>query len=336
MTSAALLLAHLMISPPSFEGLKPGERARGRRHQALLVPAGQVHAWAARPSEPERRPGEDQVEVTLTRGFWMGKYEVTQGQWKRVVGKLPGELTAELPEGDDLPVGNVNFAEAEAFCRKLTELAAQSGDLPDGLGVPAADRGPVGVRLPGRDDDGHRVRRQAQQQAGELQGQAVQRGPSRGRRWAGGQGRQLPGQRLGPARHARQHLRVVPGLVSPEAARRRRPRPARPRRRPEPDGTSRGRGGAAPGPTTAGPAGRPSGCGSSRSGGTTTSASASWRSGRRRARQGTGRLAAPSSANSCGNFLGVRSFRRTLKRLSHRSDFRALQARPLTDVVGTT
>ena len=32
-------------------------------------------------------------------------------------------LTAELPEGDDFPVGNVNFAEAESFCRRLTELA---------------------------------------------------------------------------------------------------------------------------------------------------------------------------------------------------------------------
>ena len=30
------------------------------------------------------------VDVTLTKGFWMGKYEVTQGQWKRVAGKLPG------------------------------------------------------------------------------------------------------------------------------------------------------------------------------------------------------------------------------------------------------
>ena len=40
------------------------------------------------PNEPERRPGEDQVEVTLTRGFWMGKYGVTQAQWKRIVGEL--------------------------------------------------------------------------------------------------------------------------------------------------------------------------------------------------------------------------------------------------------
>jgi formylglycine-generating enzyme required for sulfatase activity len=81
-------------------------------------------------SEPERRPDETQVEVTLTKGFWMAKFEATQGQWKRVMGELPGPSTAELPTGDDLPVGNVNFAEAEAFCWKLTELGRQSGELP--------------------------------------------------------------------------------------------------------------------------------------------------------------------------------------------------------------
>jgi formylglycine-generating enzyme required for sulfatase activity len=84
------------------------------------------------PTEVERRPDEQQVRVTLTNGFWMGKYEVTQGQWKQVLGKLPGEITAELPEGDRFPVGNVNFAEAEAFCRRLTGLAREAGDLPAG------------------------------------------------------------------------------------------------------------------------------------------------------------------------------------------------------------
>lgn len=82
-------------------------------------------------TEPERRPGEDQVEVTLTRGFWIAKFETTQGQWKRIVGELPGAHTAELPAGDDYPVGNVNFAEAESFCAKLTELAHRAGELPD-------------------------------------------------------------------------------------------------------------------------------------------------------------------------------------------------------------
>jgi formylglycine-generating enzyme required for sulfatase activity len=82
------------------------------------------------PGEPERRSDEAQVEVTLTKGFWMCKYEVTQGQWTRVVGKLPGELTAAGGEGNDFPVYNVNYAEAVGFCRKLTETGHASGDLP--------------------------------------------------------------------------------------------------------------------------------------------------------------------------------------------------------------
>jgi sulfatase modifying factor 1 len=62
----------------------------------------------------------------------MAKYETTQGLWKRVVGDLPGKLTDELPADDDLPVGNVNFFEAETFCNKLTELGRLSRSFPEG------------------------------------------------------------------------------------------------------------------------------------------------------------------------------------------------------------
>ena len=115
--------------PASFLGSRGGDEREVAGIEMCWCPAGRFIMGSPR-SEPERRPGEDQVEVTLTRGFWMSKYEATQGEWKRVMGMLPGELTAELPAGDDLPVGNVNFAEAEAFCRKLTELGRQAGDLP--------------------------------------------------------------------------------------------------------------------------------------------------------------------------------------------------------------
>ncbi len=116
--------------PSAFTGSKAGVEREVAGSKLCWCPPGKF-TMGSPPGEPERRPGEDQVEVTLTNGFWVGKYEVTQGQWKRVVGKLPGELTAELPEGDDYPVGNVNFAEAEAFCQKLTELARQGGELPE-------------------------------------------------------------------------------------------------------------------------------------------------------------------------------------------------------------
>jgi formylglycine-generating enzyme required for sulfatase activity len=117
------------ISP--FAGSRGGEQREAVGIQLCWCPPGKF-TMGSPPDEPERRPDEDQVAVTLTKGFWMAKYETTQGQWKRVVGKLPGPLTAELPEGDDYPVGNVNFAEAEAFCQALTELGRRKGDLPPG------------------------------------------------------------------------------------------------------------------------------------------------------------------------------------------------------------
>jgi formylglycine-generating enzyme required for sulfatase activity len=115
--------------PVSFRGVRAGQERQVDAITLCWCPAGHFTMGSPR-SEPERRPGEDQVEVTLTRGFWMAKYEVTQGQWKRVVGALPGPFTAELPAGDDLPVGNVNFAETEEFCRQLTARGRQAGVLP--------------------------------------------------------------------------------------------------------------------------------------------------------------------------------------------------------------
>lgn len=117
------------VVPSAFNGSRAGDERELVGIRLCWCPSGRFTMGSPR-CEPERRPGEDQVVVTLTKGFWMAKYEATQGDWKRVIGKLPGDLTAELPEGNDFPVGNVNFAETEAFCRKLTELGRQSGTLP--------------------------------------------------------------------------------------------------------------------------------------------------------------------------------------------------------------
>lgn len=113
----------------SFRGAKAGAERTVDGLPLCWCPPGRF-VMGSPPGEPERRAGEDQVAVTLTRGFWMAKWETTQGQWTRVLGKLPGPVTAELPAGDDLPVGNVNFAETEAFCRALTERARRSDGLP--------------------------------------------------------------------------------------------------------------------------------------------------------------------------------------------------------------
>ena len=116
-------------SPRDISGHGAGEEKLIAGVKLCWCPAGTFIMGSPR-WEPERRPDEDRVKVTLTRGFWIAKFETTQGVWKRVVGNLPAAPTDDLPAGDDLPVGNVNFAEVEAFCVKLTELARRSGELP--------------------------------------------------------------------------------------------------------------------------------------------------------------------------------------------------------------
>jgi formylglycine-generating enzyme len=113
----------------AFGGSKVGEEREIAAVKLCWCPPGRFRMGSP-PNEPERRADEGPVEVTLTKGFWMGKYEVTQGQWKRVMGEFPHKQ----PEGkgDDFPVVEVNYGEAEAFCLKLTELARKRGNLAHG------------------------------------------------------------------------------------------------------------------------------------------------------------------------------------------------------------
>lgn len=53
-------------------------------------------------------------------GFYIGKYEVTQRQWQAVMGSLP-RLEAKF-RGDDLPVVNVSWRDAEKFCETLSQM----------------------------------------------------------------------------------------------------------------------------------------------------------------------------------------------------------------------
>lgn len=52
-------------------------------------------------------------QVTLTKGFWIGRTEVTQAQWLSVMGDNPSRF-----KGEDLPVETVSWNDAKKFCRK--------------------------------------------------------------------------------------------------------------------------------------------------------------------------------------------------------------------------
>ncbi|MBR5161947.1 MAG: caspase family protein, partial [Thermoguttaceae bacterium] len=61
--------------------------------------------------------GDDKHEVTLTKGFWMMETEVTQKQWKAVMGSNPSKF-----KGDDLPVETVLWNDCQDFCEECTQF----------------------------------------------------------------------------------------------------------------------------------------------------------------------------------------------------------------------
>ena len=65
-------------------------------------------------------------EITLTRGFYLGKYEVTQEQYEAIMGTNPSRST----KAPDCPVDNVSEADALAFCTKLAEKTGREARLP--------------------------------------------------------------------------------------------------------------------------------------------------------------------------------------------------------------
>lgn len=80
--------------------------------------------------EPERNKAEGpRMTVSITREYWLGKTEVTQGQYEAVMGSNPSTFNT----GDKtLPVERVSWIGAMEFCRKLTERERGAGRLRPG------------------------------------------------------------------------------------------------------------------------------------------------------------------------------------------------------------
>ncbi|MCI5212448.1 MAG: formylglycine-generating enzyme family protein, partial [Candidatus Electrothrix sp. ATG2] len=85
----------------------------------VLIPEG-CFMMGAPPDEKDREDDEGPVHEICVDGFYMGKYEVTQGQWQKIMGNNP----ASFKKGDKYPVENVSWNDALKF---LTELNGKSG-----------------------------------------------------------------------------------------------------------------------------------------------------------------------------------------------------------------
>lgn len=68
-----------------------------------------------------------QTLVKITQGFWIGRTEITQAQWRAVMGNNPSRF-----KGSMLPVEQVSWREAMEFCEHVTASERSAGRLPAG------------------------------------------------------------------------------------------------------------------------------------------------------------------------------------------------------------
>lgn len=140
----------------------------GATQRLRLIPAGD--GWiGSPPGEADRAADEDRFLASTSRPFWIADSETTQALWTAVMGGNPSAY-----RGADLPVERVSWADANAFCAKLSamvpalaarlpsecewEYAARAGGTGPFSPMPAAG-GPVAWDASASGQTTHPVRR---------------------------------------------------------------------------------------------------------------------------------------------------------------------------------
>ncbi len=116
------------IAPVPAAAPHAGERrtvdlGEGVSLELVWIPPGEFLMGSPEDEEDRYADEGPQHRVRISRGFWMGKYEVTQAQWESVMGGNPSYIT-----GDPMrPVERVMWEDCQAFLRKLNRRAGGSG-----------------------------------------------------------------------------------------------------------------------------------------------------------------------------------------------------------------
>ncbi|MBI4603831.1 MAG: SUMF1/EgtB/PvdO family nonheme iron enzyme, partial [Planctomycetes bacterium] len=110
---------------PSGTATRPGEAFTNTLGMKLvLIPPGE-YLMGSPPGEEGRDGDESQHRVKITRPFYLGVTEVTQAQWRAVMKTDPSHF-----KGDKLPVEQISWEDAKAFCQKLSEREGKKYRLP--------------------------------------------------------------------------------------------------------------------------------------------------------------------------------------------------------------
>ena len=111
------------VEPPDVgDGRQAGDPRVFDGVEFVWVPPGQFQMGST--SSEAFSPERPVTQVRISRGFWMGKYEVTQARWQAVMGSNPSRFTNC---GGDCPVDEVSWEDVQEFIGKLN---ARSGGRP--------------------------------------------------------------------------------------------------------------------------------------------------------------------------------------------------------------
>ncbi|NET11068.1 MAG: formylglycine-generating enzyme family protein [Symploca sp. SIO2B6] len=123
------------LNPRSYENYSYTEQLSPDLDLELAqIPSG-TFMMGSPSDEPERYDDESpQHKVTFASGFWMGRYPVTQSQWRFVSGLTPVNRKLESDpsqfKGANRPVEQVSWYEAVEFCDRLTQHTGRTYRLP--------------------------------------------------------------------------------------------------------------------------------------------------------------------------------------------------------------
>ena len=104
----------LKYSPePEAGAQKTIDLGGGVKLELVWIPPGEF-LMGSPMTEKDRNDDERQHRVKLSKGFWLGKYEVTQEQWERVRGSNPSQF-----KGSRNPAEKVSWNDCQDFIREL-------------------------------------------------------------------------------------------------------------------------------------------------------------------------------------------------------------------------
>ena len=113
---AVLLVAAITVTDGSAAARKASTRRNSVGMEFILVPAGTFRMGST--SEDAGVNEKPVTEVSISRAFYLGKYEVTQKQWEKVMGTNPSDFKG----CGDCPVEQVSWNDAQAFIRTLNAM----------------------------------------------------------------------------------------------------------------------------------------------------------------------------------------------------------------------